>query len=175
MAVTVNSTPSAPTATSYVSVAEFQAWADQRLKSLTGKSADELGAAVNAASEYMDTRFTFVGYRKDKFQSLEWPREQAWDSRGDRVESVPQAVKDACCGYAFLALSRELMPAPTRDGSGFVVKSKDEKVGPISESVEYDTSVGYDLPIFPAIDRLLYRHGLVHRKGGLSIGAVERG
>jgi hypothetical protein len=172
--VTVTTSP-AEDATSYVSLAEFQAWADQRLKDISGKSDDQLGAALNAATEYMDIRFIFVGYREEVAQALEWPRRLAYDARGSRVVGVPQAVKDACCGYAFLALSTELMPSPTRDSSGLVVKSKDEKVGPISESVDYDHLAGYNMPVYPAIDRLLYRHKLVVRQGGISSGTVNRG
>ena len=175
MAVIVNNTPLAPDATSYVSLAEFKAWADQRLKVYAGKSDDQLAVAVNAATEYMDARFRFVGYRESSGQALEWPRNSAWDDRGDRVEGVPQVVKDACCGYAFLALSQELMPAPAQDESNRAVKSKSEKVGPIATDVEYSEALGYEVPIFPAIDRLLYRRGLVCRKGGLAIGQVARG
>lgn len=174
MAVTVTTSPTA-SATSYVSLAEFKAWCDQRLKTYAGKTDDQLGVAVNAGAEYMDVRFNFVGYRKDAAQAREWPRESAWDSRGDKVDGVHQAVKDAQCAYAFMALSQELMAAPTRDESGRVIKSKDEAVGPIKTSVEYETISGYEVPIFPAIDRLLYRHGLVVRKGGFSVGSVARG
>lgn len=174
MAVIVKTFPDLD-ATGYVSVAEFSAWCAQNLKDTTGKTLDQLGKAVNDAALYMDTRFAFVGYRKDKAQEREWPRECAWDSRGDRVEGVPKAVKDAACAYAFIALSTELMAGPIRDDSGRVVKSKSEKVGPIAEEVEYDTFGGYELPIYPAIDRQLYRHGLVCRKGGIGVGSVERG
>jgi hypothetical protein len=175
MPVTVVTTPKAPDATSYVSVADFEAWAAQRLRSLTGKTPDQLAVAVNTATEYMDSRFTFVGYREEATQALEWPRNQAWDNRGDRVEGVPKAVKDACYGYAFLALSQSLMPSPTQDESGRQVKSKSEKVGPIATDVEYSDKGGYDMPIFPEIDRLLYRHGLVVRRGGIGVGSVLRG
>jgi hypothetical protein len=67
------------------------------------------------------------------------------------------------------------MPSPTQDETLRVVKSKSEKVGPISTDVEYSEQAGYDMPVFPAIDRLLYRHGLVVRKGGIGVGTVTRG
>ncbi len=174
MAVTITIHPTVD-ATSYVSLVEFKAWADQRLKSYAGKSDDQLSVAINAGAEYMDTRFDFYGYRKEAAQTREHPREQLYDSRGDKVDGVHQAVKDAQCAYAFMALSQELMAAPTRDESGRIVKSKDEAVGPIKTSVEYETIAGYEMPIFPAIDRLLYRHGLVRRKGGIGVGDVVRG
>lgn len=174
MAVTVVTTEGSASATAYVSVADFTAWCTQHLKDITGKTSDQLGKAVNDGAEYMDVRHRFIGYRLGATQAREWPRQSAWDVRNDKVEGIPQEVKDANCGYAFRALSAELMPDPTRDATGRVIKSKDEKVGPISESTEYETISGYDLPIFPAVDRLLYRRGLVCRQGGISSGDLVR-
>lgn len=176
MPVTVTTYPTVD-ATSYASVVEFKAWAEQRLKTLTGYSDDQLGAALNVAAEYMDIRFKFKGRREVATQAREWPRSFVQDEMGYPINGMPPEVKTACCGYAFLALTTELMPSPTRDETGRSVKSKDEAVGPLKTSVEYDTSSGYELPIFPAVDRLLYRRGLVVRGtgGGLSIGTLELG
>lgn len=177
MAINVTTYP-VVAATGYVSIAEFKAWCDQRLKSYAGKTDDAIGASCNLAAEYMDMRFRFVGYRKDKAQTREWPRSDAWDSRGDLVEGVPQAVKDACCEYAFRSLNGvDLLPDPTRDGSGRSVKSKAEQVGPIKTDVEYEPSSGYELPVFPSADRILTRQGLVDATaagGGISVGSVGR-
>jgi hypothetical protein len=173
VAVTVTTYPDL-NATGYISVAELTAWADQWLKDISGKSPDQLALAINTATEYMDTRFLFVGYRKDADQALEWPRSSAYNSRGDQVAGIPLAVKAACSGYAFMALSTELMPAPVNDGSNRTIKSKDEKVGPISESVEYDIASGYEMPVYPSIDRLLSRHGLILVKPSIFTGSVGR-
>jgi len=179
MAVTVTTYPD-PDATGYVSVAEFKAYCDQRLKAYAGKTDDQIGASINEGSEYMELRFQFVGYRKEKEQSREWPRSEAWDERGDLVEGVPQAVKDACCEYAFRRLNGiALLPDPERDDSGRSLKSKEEKVGPLATKVEYEAaSGGYELPVFPSADRILVRRGLVRQapaSGGISVGEVARG
>lgn len=174
MAVTVTTYPTTD-ATSYASVADLQAWAAQRLKDVSGKTTDQLGAAVNAASEYMDVRFRFRGVREDHTQAREWPRDFVYDERGYRIDAVPQEVKDACCAYAFLVLGgAELLSAPDRDSSGRSLKMKREKVGPIEEQVEYVEAGGFELPMYPAIDRLLYRRDLVVRQGGIGVGCVGR-
>lgn len=174
MAVTVTIYPDLA-ATGYVSVDTFKAYCDQRLKVYAGKSDDEIGVAINEASEYIDSRFKFPGHREFAEQSREWPRLQAYDSRGDRVEGIPSELRNACCEYAFRALSQSLMADPTRDESGRVIKSKDEKVGPISESVEYAEHAGFAMPIYPFADNMLYRRGLVIRSGGVSINTIRRG
>lgn len=175
MAVTVTIHPDLA-ATGYVSVAEFKAWCDQRLKVYTGKTDDQIGAAINAGAEHLDATYQFHGYRKDKAQEREHPRENLWDSRGDKVDGVHKAVKDANCELGFRALNGvDLFPDPVRDGSGRVVKQKDEKVGPISESVTYDDRFAYDRPSFPKVTALLARHGLICSRSGISSGDVVRG
>lgn len=173
MAVLITVYPDAG-ATGYVSVAYFKAWCDQRLKTYTGKTDDQIAAAIVQASEFMDARFAYPGYRKLKDEVLEYPREEAWDARGDRIEGVPDLFKRACCGYAFRALTKPLMSDPTRDDSGRAVKSQESKVGPIAESVEYETSSGFTFPVYPEVDNLLYRAGLAIRQGSISTGNVAR-
>lgn len=162
-------------ANGYVSLQEAKDYWSSRLKVVTGKTDAELEAAIILATQYLDLRFRFVGYRELQGQALEWPRSYAYDDRGDRVIGVPQAVKHACCEYAFRALSKELMADPTRDDSGRVVKSKEEKVGPISESVDYSEFSGFALPVYPFADRMLYQRRLVRRSpGGIGVSDIER-
>lgn len=176
MPITVTTYPDLQ-ANGYVSLAEARAYWAARLRTHPSTSDDDaVAAAVIKATQYLDTRFRFVGYRKDKGQLREWPRDDAYDDRGDSVDGVPQAVKDATCEYAFRALSTELMADPTRDDSGRVVVSKDEKVGPISESVEYSEFAGFEMPSYPAADRLLTQRGLVVVPAqGLGVGTLWRG
>jgi len=164
-------------ATSYVDLTYFQAWCAQNLKDLTGQSTDAKSVAVNAAAEYMDARYLRLpGYRKLAGQLREYPRESAWDSRGDKITGVPKAWKDACCAFAFLSLGGVvLMPNQIGDEQGRALKMSREKVGPIETEVEYDNFGGYVLPIFPQIDRQLYRLGLAFGSGsGISTGSVGR-
>jgi len=176
LTITVQTLPPVAGANAYVSVAFFKARMDAKLRSYAGKTDDQLIAAITAATEYVDTRFRFVGYRVAAGQSTEWPRQNAYDDRGDRVVGVPDAVMKATCDYAFRALSAELMPDATRDESGQVVKSKTEKVGPLEESVEYATYFA-SMPEYPAADRLLSSRGLVCSAaiGGFAVHNTARG
>lgn len=175
MPITVTTYPN-PLANGYVTLAEARAyWAERLMTNVNAADDDKVAAAIIKATQYLDVRFTYVGYRDLKDQKREWPRAYAYDDRGDTVDGVPQAVKDATCEYAFRALSIELLADPSRDESGRVVKSKDEKVGPISESVEYSEYAGLDLPAYPVADRMLLARGLIKGKaGGITSGYVAR-
>jgi hypothetical protein len=177
MPITVTTYPDLQ-ANGYVSLVEARAYWAERLKThIKTSNDDEVAAAIIVASQYLDTRFRFVGYRKSSEQAREWPRSGAYDDRGDAVgEVVPIAVKHATCEYAFRALTAELMKDPTRDDSGRVVVSKDEKVGPLTEGVKYSEFAGFELPVYPAADRLLTQRGLVVKSaGGISISSIIRG
>lgn len=174
MPITVTTYPN-PLANGYVTLLEARAyWAARLMTNVASSDDDQVSAAIIKATQYLDLRFNFVGYRELKDQDREWPRAYAYDDRGDTVSGVPKAIKDATCEYAFRALSIDLLSDPVRDDSGNAIKSKDEKVGPISESVEY-ADHGFELPAYPAADRLLIARGLVKGKtGGISVGNVAR-
>jgi hypothetical protein len=160
---------------SYASLEYFKARLDNQLRVYTGKTDDQMRSALIAATEYADIRHAFVGYPKLAGQSRQWPREEAYDARGDKVVGVHVALQNATCEYAWRQLNGlELMPDPTADAFGQVVKSREEKVGPISESVTYETAYGRQLPIYPAADNLLTAAGLVRRRSGFTVGSLAR-
>ncbi len=169
MPVTLTVYPAEPF-NSYASLAYFKARLDQKLRVYVGKTDDQLMAALVDATEYMDIRHSYVGYPAVAGQSRQWPREEAYDCRGDKVVGIHTALKDACCEYAWRGLSTELMPDPVADETGQVVKSKEEKVGPLSTSVTYETVKGMRVPTFPRADGLLYAAGLVRRRSGMTVG-----
>lgn len=175
MAFTVQSDPPVANANSYGSVAEFQAYHADRGNTLpTDETAIE--QALVRATDYLDTRFSFVGCRDTAEQTTEWPRDHAYDDRGDAVDGVPQAVKNAAFEYALRATVADLLPDPSRDGSGRAIASKSEAVGPLKESVTYahDGTV-LTLPEYPMADRLLYARRLVRRRpSGIGGGTVGR-
>jgi hypothetical protein len=175
MPIVVTTYPN-PLANGYVTLLEARAYWAERLMTHTSTGVDDtVSSAIIRATQYLDVRFGFVGYRELKDQDREWPRAYAYDNRGDRIIGVPKAIKDATCEYAFRALSASLLADPVRDDSGRVVKSKDEKVGPIAESVEYSEYAGFELPAYPAADRLLLAKGLIMGKaGGISTGYIGR-
>lgn len=175
MPITITTYPD-PLANGYVTLLEARAyWAARLMTHVSIADDDKVAAAIIKGTQFLDLRFNYVGYRELKDQEREWPRAYAYDDRGDTVSGVPKAVKDATCEYAFRALSIDLLADPTRDESGRAIKSKDEKVGPISESIEYADHTGYELPAYPAADRLIIARGLVKGKaGGITVGDVLR-
>ena len=176
MAFTVQQDTPVAGANSYVAVADFKAYHADRGNTYTAEDT-AIEQALVKATDYLDTRFRFIGYRSDKTQTTEWPRENAWDDRGDAVDGVPQAVKDATSEYALRALTADLLADPDRDASGRDVASKSEAVGPLKESVEYaHGGQVFSLPDYPSADRLLFARKLVHRKSqGVGGGQVGRG
>jgi hypothetical protein len=183
MAFTVQTQPPTPGANAYVSVADFRAYHADRgrdLSNLTTYPDAKVQAAIVQATQYLDVRFEYVGWRYAADQTTEWPRSAAYDNRADRLDGIPRPVVQATCEYAYRALSAELLADPARDDYGKAVKSKKESVGPISESVEYADYGGFEMPAYPLADRLLTSRGLTvgngqDNPGGLQVGNIGRG
>ena len=178
MAFLVQTDPPADAANSYVSVADFQAYCDDR--SMDYSASDEAGqqSALVKATQYLDVRFKYVGYRKSSTQQTEWPRSAAYNSRGDRLTGIPVCVQHATIEYAFRALTTPLLDDPERDASGQVVKTRSETVGPISERIEMSERLGFLLPAYPLADALLTSQGIARDPNagayGLSSGSLGR-
>lgn len=102
-------------------------------------------AAIRAATQYLETQYTFIGDIQDASQALAWPRVQAKDQFGNVVginirdkdgraleTPYPQQVMDACAELALIAL----------DGTLFVSQStKDDDIARVkagSVEVEYN-------------------------------------
>jgi hypothetical protein len=161
---------------SYASLDFFKERLDIQLRSYVGKTDDQMSSALIQATEYANIRFAFNGYPKIKGQSNQFPREECYDNRGDRVEGIPLALQRAVCEYAWMVLNgKDLMPDPVQDERGQVVKSISEKVGPLATDIEYEVSQGQRFPSYPKADGLLYSAGLVRRRGGFSVGHLAIG
>ena len=116
-------------------------------------------AALRKATVYLDATYNWQGSIFSLEQSLNWPRTSVYDSQGrDLSESVPLALKNACCELALISLSVELFPKI--DNSNYV---KREKIG--SMEVEYKDNSPSSTQ-FPFIDKLL--SGLYSSKIGSS-------
>lgn len=182
MAFTVQTLPPTDGANAYVTVADFRAYHTDRGRDVNDTLYPDakVQAAIVQATQYLDVRFEYVGYRYAADQSTEWPRSAAYDNRGDRLVGIPVPVKQATFEYAYRALSDELLADPSRDDYGKAVKSKTESVGPIRESVEYADYGGFEMPAYPMADKLLTSRGLTCGSGqdnpsGLKVGTIGRG
>jgi hypothetical protein len=158
MAFTVETGSGNPDANAYASVADVDAYHQDRLHAGWTGAQTKKEAAIIAATDYIDKRFghRFKGYRRQKEQALEWPRLEAFDRDGflyDGIDIVPRVLQKACAEYALRALTKgELAPDPatqfatednqTEDGTvskavGGELKKEAVKVGPVEESYEY--------------------------------------
>jgi hypothetical protein len=148
-------------ANGYVDLASFKGYHDDRGNSYAAHADSTIEAAIVRATDYLDGRFDFVGTRRNREQTTEWPRSNAWDRDRRLVTGVPEAVKRATCEYALRALATTLNPDPDRDAAGRTVQSKSEQVGSIKTQVEYVTGAALELPKYPAADAMLARAGLI--------------
>ncbi|PHR58809.1 MAG: hypothetical protein COA47_10410 [Robiginitomaculum sp.] len=88
-------------------------------------------AALIKASDYIDQRFSFIGWRRTKEQGLDWPRFDAYDDDDFLLDGVPPEVLKAVAEYALLTATAPLFLTPTYAASGQDIKTTRKKVGPI--------------------------------------------
>jgi hypothetical protein len=147
----LNATPGAADADSYVTLAEYQAYAAAMGFTLTGDATTQ-EPQLRRARVAIDTGYTWVGSPATTTQALHFPEEGA---------DIPQAVKDAQCEMAYL-IQGGSNPLATIEGGA--VKRTREKVGPLEEETEYTSALTQ--PVFVAVDRLL---------AGLTTGKASAG
>ena len=150
-------------ANAYVDPAYVREYYLERGTDLSATPDAELEAAVVKATQFIDTRYTFLGLKRNYVQDTEWPRRDAVDRAGNLIQGIPKAVLRATAELAFRALDGDLMADPSRDPTGQVIRSKREAVGPITEAVEYAAGSPWTFPRYPAVDRLLQSADLVRR------------
>ena len=127
----------------------------------TTYSTSDWQKAIVRASDYLDTRFSFIGIRRTASQTTEWPRYNVEDRNGFIVSDIPEEVKEACAEYALISLTTTINPSPTRDDRGQGVQSKMEKVDVLEEETVFATGDSFYLPRHPAADLKLTRAGFV--------------
>lgn len=166
-----DNTGSVANANSYLTVAEFKAYQDDRGGDYSAYSDPQISVALIKATDYVDTRFRYAGKKRlGRDQTTEWPRTSVWDRDRFYVNDVPLEIKEATAEYAFRALTTTLAPDPDQSDTGARIQSKTETVGPLSESVTYVAGAGYTLPKYPAADQKLLKSGFVRTGGTLARG-----
>ena len=170
-----NDTGSEAGANAYIDVAWFKEYHDARGNDYSAATDDPaIERAIIKATDYLDTRFSFVGRRRNgRPQTTEWPRTNAYDADRNYITDLPEEVKEATAEYALRAIAQELVDDPTRDPSGREVASRSESVGPIKESVTYKADgpgSTFSMPTYPLADRKLTKAGLTRSGGTLVRG-----
>jgi len=156
MAFVVETGSGLTNANAYVSVAAFKSYHDDRGNSYAGYADAAIEKAIVRASDYLDFRFTFIGYRTLVTQSMEFPRENAYYRDGRKAMGVPAEIAQACSEYALRALAAPLAPDPITDASGRSVILERKQLGPLEVEKEFsrDGSASSFKP-YPAVDAML--------------------
>lgn len=147
-------------ANSYVSVAEFKAYWDDRGFVYTSFTDPQIEQALVKATDYIELRFRnyFRGHRlvTDPPQPLSFPR-ACLVVRCLLVEGIPDQLKKATHEYGKRALELgDLAPDPAGyDNTGAVLTVRERKIGPIEEKATYESGSSASLRPYPAADSLL--------------------
>lgn len=113
--------------------------------------------AIVRATDYFEIRWSqrVKGNKLVATQALSFPRENAYYRDGNEIPAMPVEYQKCLAEYALRALTTVLAPDPTTDATGGKVIAKTETVGPITESVTYESGVATAmLKPYPAADRL---------------------
>lgn len=120
-------------ANTYISAADADLYQAARGRSSWATlDADAKATALIKAAEAIDSQYPWIGTKMTRAQGLQWPRHAGVDSSGasiliiDRdgfdIDTVPQAVVNACAEAAFLSLSEELFQDD--DPRGKIIRKK---------------------------------------------------
>ena len=130
--MSVDATPGGSSANSYISNTDVDAyWLARNSTTWSSASDTEKDAALIEATQYLDSRYTWIGYLADTAQALNWPRTDAYDKEGRELTDIPNNVESSAAELALQALSGRLVNTGSSNGK---VTSM-EKVGEIE--VEY--------------------------------------
>lgn len=121
----------------------------------TRPAAEQEAALVNGTA-YLDLRWSgnVHGTLVDSAQALLFPRLGLPGCA--RGALLPTQVKNATIEYAMRALSGPLISDPERDPTGYALKRRREKTGPIEEEYEWAAGTGVGQmnvwPLYPSAD-----------------------
>ena len=130
----------------YLSLADFKAWADLRLKDYSAFSDAQIEAALVVGSvDFIDANYNFKGEQVDEAQPMKLPT--------DLVAIAD--ISNGSAQAAWQALNSELFISPTANSDGKVIKQRD-KLDVLETETEYsEKSAAYYKHDTTQIDRLL--------------------
>jgi hypothetical protein len=143
---------------SYASYAAALAyWADRGF--VPTQTQPQVEQALIRATDFLDQRFRFLGYRLLTTQALEWPRYGVYDRDGCLLLDpalLPIQLVYATIELAQRAIAADLSPDPLVNVGGNVVGNR-VKVGPIETELTFDgASVSASFaPVYPEVNALL--------------------
>lgn len=166
---TVIATPGSATANSYITTAEGDTYADERLQSTnwTSEDADDRARAVIQATRWLDT-LDFEGVKSSSAQALKWPRINAFDEDLEEydTDAIPAVVKRATFEVALRLLNDNAGSTDTLAPTG-LEQFKRAKVG----LMEVELDKGFRTTDLPDQVRKMLAHVL--RSAGI-MAQMER-
>lgn len=166
-------------ATAYIDAAFFTAYhTDRNVTAVADGDFDvdpDIQGAIVKASDYLDSRYRYIGTRRVRTQPMEWPRWDAIDKDDLLVSGIPQEVKEACAELALAELNSPgvLFPTVSQDSSGQGVKKFKQKLDVLEVETEYfgdSASSAQKQPQFYTADWRLKRSGLLVSNRGVVNG-----
>lgn len=140
----------------YVDVTFFKDYHKDRGRDFSAFGTTQIQQAIVVASDFLDTKFTFIGIRRLTTQNMEWPRVDAFYMDGRAALLVPIEVQEATAEIALKQLSGEIAPDPTYDASNRLVTQDRSKVGPIEKETRFvDGGVPIDFRSYPFAEKRL--------------------
>lgn len=151
-------------ANSYVSVADFQAYADARGYSYPATDAACEQLLIKAMDYLEAQRNRYQGYKAIRTQPLQWPR--SWvviDGYSPDAYTIPRELISAQCELAVAAYTVSLQPdiLPTTTGP-----TKRKRVEGAVEVEYFEAASKRSLPQFTAAERLL---APLYKQGGFMV------
>ena len=93
MAIVVEDGTVVPTANSYITIAEFKSWADDR--GISYGTDDAISSQLYRATDYFES-LSFKGVKHTEGQPLQWPRDDVYiDGYSVESDEIPKEVKTA--------------------------------------------------------------------------------
>jgi hypothetical protein len=124
----------------------------------------EIEQHIIRATDYVDKRFglKYVGFKRSRSQSLEWPRVDAYDDDDYALPDIPLQLQKAVAEYTLISLQigRNLAPIPglvfpildpdagtTTPPAGGTLTGDEKTVGPISIKKSYSGKPNEGRPV----------------------------
>lgn len=164
MALVVEDGTGLSNSNSYISVAELDAWADDRAIDLSAyDTAAKEAALITSCLDFLEVFYTFEGDPLEEGQALQLPTDEV---------TINAKVKQASAQAAYYQLQGTLLVDHTTSNEAEIKRLR-EKVDVIEEETEYveGTRMTYRMRT-PIIDRLL---GPYLANGGGVFGGIYRG
>jgi hypothetical protein len=159
-------------ANAYIDATFYKTYQGDRGVDVTLFTDPEVQQAIIIATDYIDTRFRYVGDRQNdrSDQTTEWPRLDAVDRDHRLLNGIPLVVKQACAEYTLFQLTNgPLFVTTTNSATGRAIKRSFSKVDVIEEETEYfQGPVGAEppMPVYHVADQRLISAGIVEGPSG---------